>query len=111
MDESLSVRRLKCVGNLVGNVQGFIQRKLLLPLEALCQRLTIDIGRRVEGDTFRFAGAEHRQDIGMLERGRDPDFPLEALGSKKGHEVRTEYLYCHKTVLLEIAGEIDRSHA
>ena len=47
----------------------------------------------------------------MLQPGGEPDLALEALGTQRDRELGVEHLECHRAVVLEVAGQEDRSHA
>ncbi len=52
-----------------------------------------------------------RQDVWMLESGRDLDLAQEPLGPQYCGQLRTEYLESYLPMMLEVLGEIDGSHA
>jgi len=52
-----------------------------------------------------------RQDVGVLEPGSGLDLPQEALGPQRGGELGAEHLHGHLSVVPEVIGEVDRSHA
>src|SRR5881409_2718147 len=47
----------------------------------------------------------------MLQMGREPDFPKEALGTHRGSEVGVEDLEGHRPVVLAVLREVHRGHA
>ena len=46
----------------------------------------------------------------MLQTGGELDLALEPLGAERGGEIGVQYLQRDVTIVLEIAGEIDRGH-
>jgi hypothetical protein len=93
VDESSSVCRLECIGNLAGDVERLLKGELSLPLKKLGEGFAIYVRGDIEGDPLGMSTVEHWKDVGMLERGCYPDFPLEALSSKQRNQFRTEDLY------------------
>ena len=47
----------------------------------------------------------------MLQPGGEPDLALEALGAERRGQLGMEHLERDRTVVPEVAGEIDRGHA
>ena len=47
----------------------------------------------------------------MLQPRREPDLPLETLGTERRGQLRVEHLERHRPVMLEIPSEIHRRHA
>lgn len=47
----------------------------------------------------------------MLEAGSEADLPLEALRAERGRKVHLQNLQGNRTIMFEIVGEIDSSHA
>ncbi len=47
----------------------------------------------------------------MLQPRREPDLPLESLGTERGGQLGVEHLERHRPVVLEIPSEIHRRHA
>ena len=60
--------------------------------------------------TGGFARVVHRQDVRVLEAGRELDLVLEPLGAERRRDVGVEDLERYEAVVLEIAGQVDRSH-
>jgi hypothetical protein len=50
------------------------------------------------------------QDVGVLQSGREPDLALEPFGAERSGELGEEDLECNRTVMADVAGQIDRGH-
>ena len=65
----------------------------------------------VEQQSFRFAGVEQRQQVGMLQAGGDANLAEESLGAEDGAELGIEDLERDAPVVLDVARQVDGGHA
>ena len=88
-----------------------VDRELPLAVEPLAQRLAPDVGHDIEEEPVGLAGVVQRQDVGVVERGGDPDLAGEAVGAEQRAELGPEHLDRHLAVVPEVVGQVDRRHA
>ena len=87
-----------------------MDRQLALPGESGAQRLALDVWHDVVEDPGRLTRVVQREDVGVLELSRKFDLAEEALGAKRGGELRAEYLEGNQTLVSQVPREIDRGH-
>jgi hypothetical protein len=63
------------------------------------------------GRYYRLPGIDQGKDVGMLQVGGEPDLAEKALRAEPGGELRPEQLDRDGAVVLEVAREVDGSHA
>ena len=105
------MRVVERLGDVGGEAHGFVDRELLLPLEALPQRFAFHIGHHVVDQAAGLAGIEQRQDMRVLQVGGDPDLTQEAIDPEHGGELGAQHLHGDVTVVLEIPGAVHGRHA
>ena len=54
---------------------------------------------------------DQRQDVGMLQVGRDGDFAEEPLGAEGGGDLRAHHLDGNRAIMLEVTGQVHSGHA
>ncbi|HET8625532.1 MAG TPA: hypothetical protein VFM14_18370 [Gemmatimonadales bacterium] len=69
------------------------------------------MGHDVVDVTVRLAAVVQREDRRVLELGGDLDLAKKALGAEQRGEVRVQDLHRDFAVVLQVLGEVDRSHA
>ena len=79
-------------------------------LSNLAQGLPLHVGHHVEQESVGLPGVMQREDMGMLKIGRDLDLAEEALGTQDGGQFGLQDLHRHLAVVLQVLGQIDRSH-
>ena len=80
MDDVVPVRVFERVPYFPRDAHDFVQRELLLAIDAGAQRLARDIGHDEVEKSGRLAGRKQRENVRMGELRDDRDFPQEALG-------------------------------
>ena len=110
VDHSVFVGVLERTGDLRGKAHRLIHGKLLLTVDPVPEGLALDIGHDVEEEAVGFTGIEERQDVWMLQVGRDLDLGQEAFGSDHRSQLRLQDLESHLAIVLDVVGEIDRGH-
>jgi hypothetical protein len=78
--------------------------------QPLSQRVRLDEWHRVPGYVARDTRVEQRENVGVVEAGRDTNLAEEPLRAERRHERRIEDLDGDLAIALEIAGEIDGGH-
>ena len=77
--QAARVCRVKRGGHLGDDVRDVRRGQLAIPVEQRPQVPPLDVTHRDEQDTAGLAGLEDRDDVGVVNRGRRPRFPHEAL--------------------------------
>ena len=81
------------------------------PVETVPQRLPVHVRHDVVDQSVDLAAVVQRENVGMLEVGRDVDFGEESPRGARGHQYGTQDLDRHRPVVPEVAREVDRGHA
>ena len=110
VDHSAPVGAVEGVGDFPGQADGLLQRELPPLLEPVAQRLALDPGHGVPEEPAGIAGVEHRQDVGVVEAGGDPDLAEEPLGAEAGGQLGAHELDGDRALVPEVAGAVDRGH-
>ena len=117
MDHALLVSVVERAGDLPRDAERVLQREPALPDQPVPQRFPLHEGHRVPEILHTgvvrpcSTGVEHGQDVGMLEASGEADLALEPLGAGLGGEVGEQDLEGDRTVVAEIACEVDHAHA
>ena len=61
-----------------------LERQLLLPVQVVPKRLALDVGHDVVEEAAGFPGVVQRQDVRVVQRGRDLDLAQEPLRAQGG---------------------------
>jgi hypothetical protein len=80
-------------------------------LRALRAALALDVRHGEPELAGGVTGVVDREDVGMLEPGGGADLPEEPLRAQCGAELGVEDLEGDQAIVLEVVGEVDRSHA
>ena len=102
---------LERLGGLPGDPHRVLHRQLPLPPQPVAQRLTLDKRHGEPELAGGLARVVDGQDVGMLEPGGELNLVLEPLGAERGSELGVEHLERDRSLVLDVAGEIDRRHA
>ena len=57
------------------------------------------------------SGVEHGKDVRVFQPGGYADLAQESLGAERGRQLRPHDLEGDRAIVLEVTGEVDRSHA
>ena len=90
---------------------GFVQRQFSLAANPLAQRLAGDIGHHIVKEAVDIARVEQREDVRMLQLGRDLDLTKEPRRPERGGEVFAQHLDRHLAMVLDVLGEVHGGHA
>ena len=110
MDHAMSVGVVERARDLPRNRESFFQPKLLFAGELRPKRFPTHERQDVPDEAVVRAGLDQGEDVRMIELRADADLLEEALGAKHRCEIRPEDLECHLAIVLQVLGEIDRSH-
>lgn len=75
------------------------------------ERLAIHEGHYVVEEPVQFAGVVKWQNVRMRQLGHDADLAWESVGPQRGSEFGTEHFYGDRSVVLDVARQIDCCHA
>ena len=85
--------------------------KLLFPVEPVAEGLALDERHHVEEVGVGLARVEQRQDVRVLEVGRQLDLGQEPLGTDHGRELGAEHLQGDLAVVTDVLGQVDGGHS
>lgn len=106
------VRVVERVGDLARDPESIVDRELLLAVQSSAERLTLDVRHREpELAAWCRSGVVDRDDMRVLQAGGEFDLSCEPLRSQRRSEIGPEYLEGDKTVVSQVADEIDGGHA
>jgi hypothetical protein len=74
VNDPSAVGVVECLGHIGGDVDSVSDRKLMLSVEAILQRVAFHVGHHIEEKAVGFAGVVQWKDMRMLEVGGDLDF-------------------------------------
>ncbi len=111
MNDAEAVRVVEGVGDLLGDPQGHVDRKLTLADQPVVQGLALQKGHDVVQEAVGFAGVEQGKDMGMGKRGGDPDLAQEAIRPEGRRQLRPQDLDGHSALVPEVLGQVDRRHS
>ena len=111
MDDATAVRVVERLRNGDRETHGFVHGQLLLAVEPRAERFTFDERHDVKQQPLRLTAVEERQEVRMLQVGRDPDLGQEAFDAEHGAEFRVEHLDGDRAVVADVVRQVDRGHA
>src|SRR5437870_5200005 len=88
-----------------------LERQLLLALQAIAQRLALDVRHDVIEEAGRGAGVVQGQDVGMLQPGGDLDLAQKPLGAERGRDLGVQDLDRHRSAVFQVLRQEHRGHA
>ena len=110
VDHAVGMGVVQRVGHLAGDLQGVVERQLLLARQPVPEGFAFHEGHDIEEELARLTGIEERQDVGVAQVGRGGDLTQEALPAQRGGELGAEHLDGDLALVPEILGEVDRGH-
>ena len=99
------------LGGLAGDSHRVVERELLLAVESAPERLAFDERHDVVQDAIGLARIVQREDVRVLEVGREPNLPEEPLGADGGGELGPQGLDGDLAAVAQVGREVDRGHA
>src|SRR5262249_47578432 len=84
---------------------------LLLAVEPGAKGLTLHEGHHIKEEGIGFARVEQRQDVRVLQVGRQLDLSQEPLGADDGGQLRPEHFHGDPPSVSDVLSEVDRRHA
>ena len=109
--DPLVVRVREGIGDLAGDPEGVLERKLLFAVDSRPQRFTLHVRHHIVEHPCRFARIEQREYVGMVQSGGEGDLAKKALGAERPSQLRLEHLEGDGTIVLQIMGAIYRGHS
>src|SRR5262245_1480433 len=106
MNDPLTVRIFQRAGQGQGYVHRLVDRQLLLAIEPGTQRLSLDIRHYVIEQSVRTTGVEQRQEVRVLQVGRDPNLGQESVCTEKSAELWSKNFQCDFAVVLQVPGQV-----
>ena len=97
-------------GDLTRDRHGLLHRQLLFPLQALAQRLSLDVGHDVIQQLTGGAGIVQREDVGMVQLRGDLDLAQEPLRAQGRGDLLAQHLDGDGAVMAPVTGEKHDSH-
>jgi hypothetical protein len=98
-------------GHLLGDADGIGHGELLLAGQPVAQGLPFDERHHVEQVAVGLTRIEQRQDVRVLQIGRELDLGQEPLGADHGRELGAEHLERDPPGVADVLGEVDGRHA
>ena len=98
------------LGDLLRQIDRFIDRELLLAIQLVAQRRPFDEGHRVEQPPVRLARIEDADDVRVLQGATDLDLAQETFGAKRRGELRIEHLERDELVVDQVVRQIHDRH-
>src|SRR5678815_2650856 len=92
-------------------MHGFVNRKLLFPVEPLAERLALDVRHHIVEKGVRFSAVKQRQDVRMVQSRDELDLPEKSLRPKGRGKIGVEDFQRDDAVVLAILREIHRRHS
>ena len=110
VDQAVVVRMAQRARHLPGKPQRLVQRQLTLACEAGTQRFPLDVGHHIEEVVAGRAGVEERNDVRMIQPGRDLDLAQESILADGRHQRRFHQLDGDEPIVFDVLGEVDSRH-
>src|ERR1041385_3479501 len=110
MDNAALVRIRGGRNDLTRDLQRLGNRKLLLTLEQLLQRLAGDVRHHIVGHTVSHARPEYFRYLWMVELRRKSDLTQKPLDYNRAAKLVTKNLYCDLFSVTRVRAEIDGGH-
>jgi hypothetical protein len=88
-----------------------VDGELLLTVEPRAQALPLHEGHHIVQQPVRFPRVEQRQEVRVLQVGRDLDLGQESLDTQDRAEFRIEHFQRDGAIVPDISGEVHRRHA
>ena len=111
MHHPLPMRVIQRGGDLPRNGQRAFDTEPVLADERLSQRFAAHVRQDIVEQPVRCPRIDQREDVGMIEPGRDTNFLKKAITSQYGAEFGAQHLERYRPIVLEIGGQVDRCHA
>ena len=111
VDHAVAVGVVQRAGDLAGDGERLVQAELVLAVELVPERLAPDQGQHIIEEAALGPRVDQRQDVRVVQPGRDLDLGQEPLDAEHGAQLRPEHLEGDLAVVLEVGGQVDRGHA
>ncbi len=111
VDDPVPVGELEGTSGFGRDPERLDEGKLAVAAETLAEALPFHIGHREPEVAPDLSRIEYRQNVRMLQPGRELDLALESLRTERGRDRGQEHLERDEALMLDVAGEIHRRHA
>jgi hypothetical protein len=102
VNHPVSVRVVERARHRCRDPHSLIRRELALAPQPATQRLPFDVGHHVEEEAFGFPRVEERQEMRVLQVGRELDLSEESLPAQHSPQLRAEHLECDLSVVAKM---------
>ncbi len=99
------------VGHLDQDLHGLVDRQLALAADPVTEIVPVDGGHHVVEKALGLARVVQRQDVRMLQPGRDLDLPEEALRTHGRRQLAAQHLHGDFAPVLHVLGQVHDGHA
>ena len=111
VDDAVPVGVGQRAGHLPDNAHRRRDGQLALPRQAFAERFACDKRHGVEEKFTGLAGAQQRNDVGMLQAGGDLDLAPEALDTEAGRQLGWQHLEDHGPAQRRLPGDEHARHS
>ena len=98
------------IGHVAEDANCFRHGELTLLRQLLPERQPLDVRHDVVEEALRLSRVVHRQDVGVLEVGGNPDLLQKPLGPQRGGQLGSEHLERDLALVPEVVREVNRGH-
>ena len=108
--DAVAMSVVERLGHFAGDPKRLVQAQLLLALQPLAQRLAGDERHDVIKEPAGLARVVQRQDVGVLQLGREPDLPQEPLDPDRARHFWVDHLDRGRAVVFQVVREVHGRH-
>ena len=110
VNDAACVRIAERLGHVASDAHRLVDRQVAIALEAVPQRLALDVRHREVEQAVRLARVVDGHDPGVGELRHRLDLAVEALCSHGDRDLGAQHLERDEAVVLEVVGEVDPGH-
>src|SRR5829696_2189377 len=106
-----AMRIIDCSGDVAGDVQYQVERKLRLTLNPRFQRVSADVRHHVVEKRARFLRIQYGQYVGMTQPGENLNFTVEPGSAQNVCQLRSQHLDGYWYAGLAVLCQVDGGHS